>query len=189
MKSWMLGAGGLLLVGAYIVFPYHATRELADALRSGDRALLERSIDLASVRASLRDELGVQLKSTAREVMGDDPFMEGLTDLLGGPALDSMADLYVTPAALGALIETGDFSLAALKGATEPATAKDFAIDFEEMRHAFFSDPTTFRVELPRSVLKLRLQSWWWQLVEVEARPEQTLGAPESAPLPDTQPE
>jgi hypothetical protein len=126
--------------------------------------------------------MSAQLESTAREVMGDDPFMKQLTDLLAGAALDPMLDLYLTPAALGTLIETGDFSLAALKGTTQPERAEDFAIELDDVHYAFFSDLATFRVELPSSVLTLRLQGLRWKLVEVQAMPEEKTGSRVPAP-------
>src|SRR5262245_42754305 len=160
MPSWKLIAAGALTLGAYVAFPYHATRALGDALRSGEREQLERAIDFDSLRASLRKDLDAR----GRAMIGDGPVLNDLADLFGGALLDNAVDVYVTPPALATLIESGELSKAAVAGVIRPDAAKDFAIDLGDASWAFFSDPTTFQVELPNAGLTLRLEGWWWKL-------------------------
>jgi hypothetical protein len=177
MASWKLGAAALLMLGSYLAFPLYATRALGDALRSGERERLERSIDFESLRASLRTELDAR----GRAMLGDGPILNDLADLFGSTLLDNAVEVYVTPQALATLIRSGDLSKAAVAGVIQPDAAKDFEIDLRDASWAFFSDPTTFDVELPNAGLTLRFQNWWWQLVEI--RPKQT-GAPTQAEPP-----
>ena len=180
MRSWKLIAACTLMLGSYLAFPYHATRALGEALRSKDRAQLERSIDFDGLRASLRKELDAR----GREMIGDGPVLNELADLFGGALLDNAVEVYVTPQALATLIRSGELSRAAVAGVIQPDAAQDFEIDLSDASWAFFSDPTTFRVELPNSGLTLRLQNWWWQLVEIHPKRSDPPAEPAELPSP-----
>jgi hypothetical protein len=174
MRSWLLIGAGIALVAGYLAFPYHATRALAAALRSGERAALERCIDFDSLRASLRRDLDAR----GREMIGDGPILNELANLFGGALLDNAVEVYVSPQALATLIETGELSKAAVAGVIRPDAAEHFEIALGDASWAFFSDPTTFQVELPNAGLTLRLQGMWWQLVEVRPKRSGTPPAP-----------
>ncbi len=172
MQTWKVGAAFVLVLGSYLAFPYYATRTLGEAVRSGEREKLERAIDFDSLSASLRKDLDAR----GRALLGDGPLLNELADLFGDTLLDNAVEVYVTPPALATLIRSGDLSRAAVAGVIQPDAAKDFEIDLGDASWAFFSDPTTFDVELPNAGLTLRLQNWWWQLVEI--RPKQTSAPP-----------
>jgi hypothetical protein len=183
MKSWKLGAALVLLLGSYLAFPYYATRALGEALRSGEPAQLERAIDFDALRASLRSDLDAR----GREMLGDGPMVNELADLFGGALLGNAVEVYVTPPALATLIESGDLAKAAVAGVIQPDANKDFEIQLRDASWAFFADPTTFAVELPNAALKLRLQNWWWQLVEIQPKrsdPGKATARPAPAPEP-----
>jgi hypothetical protein len=181
MRLALIAAASALLLG-YLAFPYYATRALGEALRSGERAQLERSIDFDSLRASLRKDLDAR----GRAMLGDGPVLNELADLFGGALLDNAVDVYVTPQALATLIQSGELSKAAVAGVIRPDAAKDFEIALGEASWAFFSDPTTFEVELPNAGLELRLQNGWWQLVEVRPKRSDAPAPAKPAPKPES---
>jgi hypothetical protein len=102
-----IGAAALLflvLMALYAASPWLAAARLAEALKSGDPAAIDRMVDFPAVRASLSSQITSRMNA---EMRGDpetanNPFA-GLVTLLAPALVNQMVGMVVTPDGLAKL--------------------------------------------------------------------------------------
>lgn len=106
---WAVAAIFLLLVGAYVVSPFWAARQLRIAAVTGDSDGLEKLVDFPAVRGSLKAQLTV----IGRKRLDADPSLKGnpfagIGMLLMPNVINSMVDRLVTPEAISTMATRGE---------------------------------------------------------------------------------
>ena len=103
----------ILLAAGYWLYrlPYSTAARDSEALRTGNKADLEDTIDFDSLKRSLKDEISATLLKKAHDSNPDSPagsmFASALIGELGGMAVDAL----VTPSNLSVMIHSGKASL------------------------------------------------------------------------------
>ena len=111
-KTLALLAVLVLAVGYWFYrLPYSTAARVSEALRSGNKADLEDTIDFDSLKRSLKDEISATLLKKAHDSNPDSPagsmFASALIGELGGMAVDAL----ITPSNLSVMIQSGKANL------------------------------------------------------------------------------
>nr|WP_237072691.1 DUF2939 domain-containing protein [Pseudaestuariivita rosea] len=133
---------------AYAALPYWSAYTLANGVKEGDQAVLERQVDWDRVRDALSDDLTATMA-------GSDP----LAGALGGAMVEGMVDSFVNPA-----------------NAVEVIRQSDVNDPINHVAWAFFTTPNEFKVTLSESEtggetaadLYFERQGLQWQLVRIK---------------------
>ena len=187
MRVLKLLLATLLLGIAYIAWPMFTALQIREAIVAGDTATLERKVEWASVRASLKQSLSAETKARLEK----DPnapapsLWQRIKGSLAPSLAESAVDRYVTPENLPAFFgyrETYRTTIRPALGLKEPPTVLDgtlFAgsvLDrmlsfYARVRRAVFFSPTRFEVEVidryqpeRRYVSTFELKAWQWKL-------------------------
>jgi hypothetical protein len=176
-RYWMAGLA-VLVVLAYIAFPYVTIWQLNQAVNARDEAALERLVDWESLSGALEADLNAQFQGVPG---GEgDPMAEAAANLMGIFAellVAPVVAFYASPEGLVYLLN-GQVILDDPGEAFEP----DFPAEdtwFDHIDGAFFGGPAMFRVRVEGAaahkdgeedfplVLEFRFQSFKWQLTRV----------------------
>lgn len=159
----------LLAIVGYAALPYWSAYSLAQGLKVGDRAVLERQVDWDRVRAGLKDDIS-QVLVEGNQDNGARAF---LAAALGPQLVDAALDSLVTPANVASLAQGAADRKAKRE---ETAAAKDVARDpVAHLTWAFFTSPSQFLVTLETDQVKdgtadlyFERQGLSWPLVRVK---------------------
>jgi hypothetical protein len=190
MRKWLIGA--ILVVAAYVGYPYLTLYWIDRALLTNDEPALERLVDWPEVRKGLKADVKLALIDAAQTQVGKDGvagvFGAALTALLVPTLVDSAVEEWVTPEKV----------LNSEEVVKHRQAQKSFA-DF--VTYAFFISPTEFRVDLkdpndpesPSITALMRLTGLRWQVVAIMLPPVSTwfrgsgpAVSPPEAPSPST---
>jgi hypothetical protein len=155
---------------AYFYLPYHTTEKLEQALRTADKAELERLIDFSSVRQSIKDQLKAKMDSTiaAAKAQGVPLPASGSGPTIAGSMVDKFIDSMVTPEGLTNLLKIN---------------AKANAKTSFELREKAWVSPMEFTARSEdRSILRFRFGSGGWRLVSMELSEELAKASPRVGP-------
>jgi hypothetical protein len=124
------GIGVAALVAAYAVSPYHALYRLADAVRRGDAATLDRMVDWDEVREGVKEDICDQVLGAPTQVASNQlpAFGSGFVRGIAGSAIDAS----FTPKNLVAAAQA------------MPQTESADTLLPAHVEWAFFDGPTTF---------------------------------------------
>ncbi len=164
----------LILLAAYVGYPYLTLYWVDQALLTDDNQALERLVDFPRVRDDLKADVKGDVAAKARDIAEKRPilgtFGEALAKLLAPSLVDSGVDALVTPEAV-------------LDNPTvvEHRKNDESFVDFVE--YAFFSSPTTFKVTLkdpdkpdsPAVAAIMALTGWQWRVVGIDLPPADSL--------------
>ena len=185
MRKWLIGA--ILVVIAYVGYPYLTLYWIDHALLNDDKAALESLVDWPLVRQQLKADVKLALIESAQTRVGKDSFAglfgAALTALLVPTLVDSAVDEWVTP-------EKVLNSEEVVKRREQQKSFADF------VTYAFFTSPTEFRVDLkdpkdadsPAITAIMRLTGFRWRVVAIKLPPVDTWlkgSAPRTAPSAD----
>ena len=160
----------VILLAAYIGYPYLTLYWIDEALIDNDRASLEQMVDFPAVRAGLKAQVKGQVMATASEKAEKRPILggigEALTKMFAPGMVDSTVDGMVTPEGI---LENPTVAERRRKG-------EGFA-DF--ITYAFFAGPTTFTFDVkdpddrnsPQVQAVMKLDGLRWKVVEVRVPP------------------
>lgn len=132
-----ISTGLVLLVTAYIASPYVALWRLEAALERGDTQALEESIDWASIRAGLKEDIAEGVIGPAQQQQAADTLPPFGTSFITGIA-DTAVERDVTPQNLIAVMR----QMHTPQSATDDTTSNPFAC----FAWAFFESPTVFNI-------------------------------------------
>jgi Protein of unknown function (DUF2939) len=176
-----------LLGIAYIAWPMFSALQIREAIISGDTATLERKVEWASVRASLKGSLSAETKARLeKDPNAPSPSLwQRIKTGLVPSLAESAVDRYVTPENLPAFFgyrETYRTTIRPALGLKEPPTVLagtlfagtllDRMVSFyARVRRAVFYSLTRFEVEVidryqpeRRYVSTFELKGWEWKL-------------------------
>jgi hypothetical protein len=187
MRKWLIGA--ILVLAAYVGYPYLTLYWIDHALLTDDKPALERLVDWPDVRRELKADVKLALIESAQTQVGKDGFAgifgAALTALLVPALVDSAVDQWVTP----------DKVLNSEEVVKRRQEQKSFA-DF--VTYAFFTSPIEFRVDLkdpkdadsPAITALMRLTGLRWRVVAIKLPPVDTWlkGSASRASSPEAQP-
>jgi len=175
MKKYIIASTVLgILILVYMGFPYYCTYKLFISLKKGDRYELEKYINFESVRSSLKEQVNALLlgQFASDKEFQDNPF-SGLAMVFMPKLADSIIDAYLTPSGISALIRRGKLeskvnqAQESIRTQAEDKEEIDFWQVFSKANYAFFTNPSTFLVEIEGVKLKLKLQEWSWRLTNI----------------------
>jgi hypothetical protein len=152
---------------AWICWPYYALYNLGWAFRNGDQVSLETRVDWPMLRSGLNDDINAYVVSNTRRMdSSGTAFAAGLATLLGPAVISRGLDAYVTPSNIAKLISDAN-----KQGGLSERVA---ALDFRNIRYAFFSGLNTFRFDLKThtdSATITGIMKWDgdWKLVRIIA--------------------
>jgi len=164
----------LILIVAYIGYPFLTLYWIDQALLNNDKASLEQLVDFPKLRADLQSEVKGQVMAKAGEVAEKRPilgaFGQVLTQLFAPDLVAGTVDSLITPEGL---LEAPIVVEHREKG----ESFRDF------VTYAFFSSPTTFTVDLqdpekpdsPTVGAVMRLEGVRWRVVGANLPPLQDL--------------
>jgi hypothetical protein len=184
MRKWLIGA--ILVLAAYIGYPYLTLYWIDHALLNDDKPALERLVNWPVVRQELKADVKLALIESAQTQVDKDGFAgifgAALTALLVPAVVDSAVDEWVTP-------EKVLNSEEVVKRRQEQKSFADF------VTYAFFTSPTEFRVDLkdpkdadsPAITALMRLAGFRWRVIAVKLPPVDTWlkGSASRAPSAD----
>lgn len=160
----------VILLAAYVGYPYLTLYWLDQALLTGDKQALEQLVDFPRVRADLKAEIKAKVIGKAEATTEKRPILgtigAALAELIAPPVVDKGVDAMVTPESI-------------LNNPTvvEHRERDESFIDF--ITYAFFSGPTTFTFDLkdpeepnsPTVTAIMRLTGFSWRVVELDLPP------------------
>ena len=164
----------LVIVLAYVAYPYFALYRLGDAIRSGDAGAVEGKVDWPSLRQGLKDDLNARV--AAKVGTDSDDGMAALGTMIAGKMIASVVDSTVTPSGLSVIMQTGRAGPAVVHDIAPavPEMQKDRPLP--RMASSTFRGLGAFEAEIaPREgdgngkLLKVRLelQGGYWMLTHV----------------------
>lgn len=180
-RRWIVWAL-LLLLALYIASPYYAFWRFTVALRSGDAAQLERAVDFAAVRKSMKQQLNVRIAALRPQNPKRQKMFDTLSDALGSQVVDSLLDAYLTPEGLAAFLANpkvpGDTPAPPTDAAPSgnapaiapenPAQAMGRRVNWSNVHYAFFTGPRDFLVDVAGTKLRFRFNGLRWRVRELE---------------------
>lgn len=151
-------AVAVVLVGAYVAYPYYSVNRLSAAIRNDDQAQLSKLVDWSSVRHGLKADLIALMSAAVAQPVSYNPGQalgQAVIEMLGPKVVDNIVDSYATPAALSGLIRNGgeiDVKAAVAKTATAMAggMALGSAGDSKAAAKAGSADADTPSVPAPK---------------------------------------
>lgn len=171
---------GLLLVaaGLWFVWPYYTLHKIGQASNSGDAAMLEQYVSWDKVRQGVKEDVNAAVVTSIAKVSEGtqaSPFA-GLAAAFAPSLVNNIVDAYMTPSGLATLMKERKARLGAVnQGGTPPQKTGNKKLGRENLRHAYFTGPTTFFVELgdkdgnddDRLKLKLAFEDFGWKIVRI----------------------
>ena len=175
MKKYVIASSALAaLILLYMLFPYYSAYKLFSSLKEGDSYELEKYINFGSVRQSLKEQVNaLVLENIASDKeLQDNPFA-ALALAVMPKLVDSMIDAYLTPSGISRLIRKGKLEgqIDEVEESVTAQTGHEEGIDFWDVLshadYAFFTNPSTFLLEIKGIRLQFKLQEWSWKLTGI----------------------
>lgn len=147
----------LALALGYLASPYISFWRFTRAVKTNDRAALERYIDFPALRGSLKAELHGHLPKAKDRKKNT---LSGFIDRVAPDLIDQLVDAFVTPDGIVALLT--DPNVARGMKTKDPNAVKSASenrqqFDFSQTHHAFFTglrtSPSISKAENSTSVL------------------------------------
>ena len=164
MRTLKLLSAALAIATAYVAWPLLTALQIREAMIAGDTATLERKVEWASVRSSLKQSLTAETKARLEQDPDTPPpsLWQRLKASIAPTLADTAVDRYVTPEHLPSLFgyrETYRNSIRPALGMKEPATVlagtlfagtpvDRIASFYARVRRAVFYSLTRFEVEI-----------------------------------------
>jgi Protein of unknown function (DUF2939) len=157
----------LLLV--YGASPYFSFWRFTVALRSGDTAALNASVDFPAVRESLKTQLAAYFSpEKTGESRIKNERLARLVTALRPTMIDTLVDVYITPEGLAELITNPNV----VKNMHSPQVPPQFhgvkGIDWSDVKYAFFTSPRVFVVAREGIKLRFRFTGFGWRLNKLD---------------------
>lgn len=164
----------LILLAIYVAYPYWTLYRLEQALLTNNAETLKKIVDFPAIRASTKAQIEGKLLQKSQELGEKRPVLgdigEALTKILGSSVIGGTVDDLVTPEAL----------------LSNPTVVEHREKDegfWDYMTYAFFSSPTTFRVDAkdpneadaPTITATMTLEGVRWRVTDVALPPLTTL--------------
>ena len=159
----------LAAAAAYFYLPYHTTEKLELALKTADKAELERLIDFPSVRQSVKEQFKAKMEAKIAAQLppgqaGSLMSNPGAAAAMG-PMIDKMVDAMITPESLTSLIKL------------DKTVSEERRYDLREKTWVSLTEFTARAHD--RSIMRLRFEgSKGWRLVAMEMSEEMAKGGP-----------
>jgi hypothetical protein len=162
----------VVLVAAYVAYPYLALYRLGKALRGQDLDAVENKVDWTRVRQGVKDDANAAL--LARVKPDDANPLTGLGVAIVGKLASPVVDATVTPAGLVAVAVADKPTLATLVTQLYVPAPADRPLP--RLTHSMFSGLVAFDATvMPRGVtspdgaigLRLELEGGYWMLTRV----------------------
>ncbi|WP_174582247.1 DUF2939 domain-containing protein [Candidatus Methylacidithermus pantelleriae] len=178
-KVGALASLGLLAFALwYFLSPFFAYEALRRAVKEGDAVSLEKLVDFASLRASLKQELKARIlrNPPPGQPEEEDPWeqlFQALAGKLGVALVDPLVDFLVTPTTLAELLKQKEGNEEPLFRLPHPSWQKDNPLGDKQRGHPWrFSFPRWGAFRVDESNLRLWFQWRWtgWRLVRIEFR-------------------
>ncbi len=164
----------LIIVLAYIAYPYIALYRLGDAIRGGEAADVEGKVDWPSLRQGLKDDLNAHF--AAKAGADSDDTVGALGTMIAGKMIGSVIDSTVTPAGLSVIMQTGRAGPEAVHDIAPAVPEMQKGRPLPRMASSGFHGLGAFEAEIaPREgdsdgkMLKVRLEleGGYWMLTHV----------------------
>jgi len=163
----------LVLIAAYVAYPYLALYRLGEALRAQDLGAVEAKVDWPKLRQGIKDDVNAALVAKVKPEEGDDlaAFGIALAGKLAGPVIDTA----VTPAGLVAVAAADRPTLATLATRIYVSTSPDRPLP--RLAGSSFSGLTGFEATvMPKGAdgddravqLRFELEGGYWMLTRVQ---------------------
>lgn len=157
------------LVAFYVASPYLVMQKLYDGVMRMDADVIERHVEFPALRESLKEQANAYLATRLPKAQNGRPSLFGAAGLVMLPkVVEALVDAYVTPTGMRQVLDQ----------ATVRVDGKDVSekeprpLRREDIQHAFFENPDTFRIEAKNMVFILRLKDWKWKLTEARLPPD-----------------
>jgi Protein of unknown function (DUF2939) len=128
----------LLPLGALVWLyrlPYQAADRMAEALRTGNKADLEDTIDFEALRRSLKEELSATMMASVRDSKSEEQVGAAIASALIGGLGGAAIDMLLTPAHISTLIQTGAADPSARgKGAAKKEIFADATYEYRSLQ-------------------------------------------------------
>lgn len=156
VRRWLIALTCLgLIAGAYVASPFLAAWSLREAIKSKDRATVERKVVWESVRTTLRASLATHAQllptATAAGAAVTPTLWQRIKSTFGGSMLDRFIETYVTPDGLSELFSYGKAWKHNIHGQPDEALRPWYerAQDtFARVRRAEFTSFTRIEIEV-----------------------------------------
>lgn len=123
-RKLLIGVAGavvVLFLIAYFASPLLTVRGIIGAAKAGDAAALERQVDFSAFRESVRNELSDRLVQEMRaDDRVDDSALAGLGLMLAPTLVSGVVDVFVTPDAIVAMVQSAESPSPTDRTAPEP---------------------------------------------------------------------
>jgi hypothetical protein len=157
----MKWAVGICLAVLYLVSPYYALLELAQAIQAADAQAINRLVDWDQLRPNLKRQLQAQLQNSPktakeRDFERENPGMAAFGNAFALTLANSLIDSVLTPEGIARLVQIrGDAvpvvkPLQQTKSEARPPKADTGRLTglWQRIRFAFFISPVHFRLDL-----------------------------------------
>jgi Protein of unknown function (DUF2939) len=146
----------LLLYGAS---PYFSFWRFTMALRSGNSAAISARVDFPAIRSSLKKQLAARF---AHATTGHKRWSQ-----LGPTLIDAIVDAYATPDGIAALLSNPG-ALKSLQAPQQFRFSTGKAVNWLNVKYAFFTGPRSFEVDREEIKLRFRFRGTGWQLNDLD---------------------
>lgn len=150
----MKWAAGIFAAILYLVSPYYALLELAQAIRAADAQAINRLVDWDELRPNLKRQLQAQLQSTPKsDFERENPGLAAAGNAFALTIVNSLIDSVLTPEGIVRLVQSrGDVvrPLQQTRSEARPPKADTDRLTnlWQRTRFAFFISPIHFRLDL-----------------------------------------
>ena len=174
-----VGVATLFLV-AWLASPILTVRGIVGAAEAGDAERLERLVDFPAFRDSVRDELSDRLVAEMRaDPRSRDSALGGLGLMLAPTIVSGMVDVFVTPDAIVAMVQSAEAPDPVDDVRPRPQPEAEPAVDDDIRRTYGYRDLNTFVVTLtdpdnadePLRLLLERRGLFGWKLAGIDLAP------------------
>ena len=167
MRKFVIGAIAVATIAFtvwYFVSPGYALSNMRDAAVEGDPEELEKYIDFASLRESMKAQLKAKMLV---EMNKDDNPLGGLGMAIGMGMIDPMIDGMMTPEGMRAMMLQKSADQLASGEAIDEAEAPEWDIErvsFSELR----ASPKTDKSDDPKVAMIFKRDGLSWRLSEID---------------------
>ncbi len=186
----------------YVAYPLYTAWAIREAVRAGDSAYLNRKIEWARVRETLRasmTQVAFDMPDPEAEPGVKPSLWKRIKAYVGGGAVNKLIDRYVTPEGLPQLFEYRKMYRENISHEVDERTLPfktRIANFWSRLKRAEFKSLTAFEVELAdkyepkrRHIGLLELQGTEWKLAELRVKEVDPALDPVSAPTKEAGPE
>jgi len=148
----MKWSAGILVVVLYLVWPYYALIDLADAIKSSDAATINQYVDWDSIRTSFKAQLQSHVEKMPKSASEQkNPQMAVFANAVALTMANSFIDKVLTPEGLTRVLQISraqaETKIGTAHNESNPQTDSKSSL-FERIGFAFFVSPIHFRLDL-----------------------------------------